>query len=171
MILTPHIIFGAAVGSNFQNPLIAFLASMISHYFLDSFKHWDYSFDNLKNYLNLLRVKAENKENANFNLAAKDFFKIAFDFSLGFLILIYFLNQDPQLFKILLSGFFGALPDGFQILHFVFPKIFLKHQEFHDFMHFPKLNLPVPRTGKLQFPSGVLNQIIIILIAIFLFKL
>lgn len=142
-----------------QNPIGGLGGAMLSHYFLDSFKHWDYSIENLKKFV-------KNEKNKNLKSAAIDFLKIILDLSLGFLALSLFFKNDPQFFLILLGGFFGALPDGLQVLHFTFPdnKVLAVHQEFHDFMHFSKKE-------KLIFPNGILSEIAVILIAILLFRL
>ena len=42
MILTPHILAGAAIGANSSNFLTAFIFGLASHFVLDALPHWDY---------------------------------------------------------------------------------------------------------------------------------
>ena len=42
MVLVPHMLVGAAIGSQVSSYWLAFLFGLMSHYLLDSLPHWDY---------------------------------------------------------------------------------------------------------------------------------
>jgi len=42
MVLTPHMLIGAAIGSQVSSSWLAFLFGLISHYLIDSIPHWEY---------------------------------------------------------------------------------------------------------------------------------
>ncbi len=133
MILSPHIITGAALGANFQSadwriyllPIVA----IILHHSLDRIPHYDY---NLKPFSSLVA------------------FKVFLDISVGTstVALIYlFFNTDIDIFNTAIGAFFGTLPDGILLLSFIFPeKWLLKYQRFHASLHFHSKEIN-PQTG------------------------
>lgn len=120
MILVTHLIVGAAVGSQINNPAAGFSINLLLHYLLDSIPHWDYLDKILK----------------------KDIPKIAVDFLVGVMLLVplYFIFSDvinPTMF--LLGAAAGILPDILQGLYNLFGLKFLNfHHRFHHFIHFQK---------------------------------
>ena len=42
MIITPHLLLGAAIGSKFKQWPVIVVVSIISHFILDRIPHWDY---------------------------------------------------------------------------------------------------------------------------------
>jgi len=42
MVFTPHMLVGAAIGSQLDNIWLAFLLSLIGHYLVDMIPHWEY---------------------------------------------------------------------------------------------------------------------------------
>lgn len=125
MILTPHILIGAALGANLP-PATLFLyllpfAAVSLHYALDRVPHYDY-----KIYpFSLIRA-----------------LKILLDLTFGILTiwLIYrFFNPTLNIPHTALGAFFGILPDGFSFLSFIIPwKLFSRYQYFHNFFHHKK---------------------------------
>ena len=70
MIITPHMLVGAAIGSQSPNLWIAFCLGVVSHFLIDILPHWDYLDD--------------------INFEGSSLKKIALDFILGSgLILIF----------------------------------------------------------------------------------
>jgi len=133
MILTVHILTGAAILAKTQNPILGFLFAFLSHFVLDTIPHQQYPVNNITG-----RQWQESKA---------DFLKIVLDLLLGFLIVLFlicFISQgqsftsEKQL-QIFLGGFSGVLADAFTLLYFLFPKIkFLEmfynfHQKIHIF--------------------------------------
>ncbi|MDO8663486.1 MAG: hypothetical protein Q7K28_01435 [Candidatus Wildermuthbacteria bacterium] len=106
MILTTHLLIGAAIAQKFQNPVLGLFLAFLSHYFLDSLVHRDYGID---------RIKEASWKNSFFDLS-----KVFLDGSFGiFLILLL----SDNIFLALAGGFFAILPDGLGFLHLTFPKI------------------------------------------------
>lgn len=120
MILATHLIVGAAVGSQINNPAAGFSINLLLHYLLDSIPHWDYLDKILK----------------------KDIPKIAVDFLAGVIILIplyLIFSQSINLTAFLLGAAAGVLPDFLQGLYNLFGLHFLNfHHRFHSFIHFQK---------------------------------
>ncbi len=148
MILTTHIITGAALASKISNPYYGMFLAILSHYFIDNFAHWDYS---IKHILN--------KEERTYKNYLFSLLKIAADFIFGFLI-IYFFAAKQNLNIALLGGFFGALPDGLLFLSTFAPfnKLLKYHTDFHKILHSDK---------QLPLKKGVLAQIFIILLSLY----
>ena len=93
MILTPHILSGAAVASQISNPFAMVIAAMAVHHILDMIPHWDYE------------IHSSRRRAAQ---------KIALDIAIAGIITLFFIWNLPleKQFHILLGGFFGVLPDG-----------------------------------------------------------
>lgn len=106
MILTTHLLIGAAIAQKVQNQVLGFFLAFLSHYFLDSLIHRDYSIDH---------IKGRSWQNSFFDLS-----KTFLDGSFG-VLLILLLSND--IFLALAGGFFAVLPDGLGFLHLIFPKI------------------------------------------------
>lgn len=116
MILSAHIITGAAVGGNFSNPWLVVLLSVVCHHLADLLPHWDYKIKEIP-----LR---------------KSFLKISADILIGFILvagtlIIFHSRELPKNFSSLFSGaylnlilgiFFSLLPDGLLLLSWIFPK-------------------------------------------------
>lgn len=148
MILTPHILAGAAIGSQINDPFLVALVAFVSHFVLDFIPHpEEYNIDNLK-------IKRINK------YFIKDLAKVFVDFVAGFLIVFYFSRDSYNFSNILIGAFFGALPDGLQFLSFQFNFKFLQIlQKFHIRIHFFK-DRSVPQIIKFS------SQIVITLLAL-----
>ena len=116
MNLTSHLLWGAAIGSKISNPLLALPLALLSHYFLDSLPHSDYSIENIKH--------------KKWNKAFFDCLKIFMDISLGILLIFLFSEDKPI---ILAGAFLAIMPDGITLLSRIFPenKLTIMHQKLH----------------------------------------
>jgi len=160
MLLTPHILVGAAVASKFSNPLLGLLFAFLSHFLLDRIPHWEYSAEALKQ----IRTRG-------IRYCMPILLRVFMDVSLGFIILtlavVFSTNRlSPEI--VLIGGFFGALPDGLTFLLFIkrgsknwiaslLRVIYLYHQKIH---FNKKMGLPPLRIG-------LSTQAIAILVALY----
>ncbi len=133
MIITPHILAGAAIGSASRSYWLVAILALLSHFIFDVIPHAEYD-------LPALKRKIKGRGMLFFDLA-----KIGVDFSIGFLIIIFLTKNYADLSYILTGMFFGILPDIFSFLGFVFDFRFLKtlygyHNAAHIFRnkHVPK---------------------------------
>lgn len=120
MILSPHIITGAALGANLHNPYLMPLGAMALHHLLDKTPHYDYQ---IKPFSSIVALK------------------ILLDIGVGtltVLIIYLFFNPDIDLTYTATGMFFGTLPDAILLASFVFTKneTLLKYQKIHAFLHF-----------------------------------
>lgn len=146
MILFPHLIAGAALGAKFQNPYLMPIAAIALHHFMDRLPHYDYKI---------------------LPFSASSIVKIIADISAGILTIAFiylFFNPIANLTSIISGAFFSALPDGLLLLSFIFPKnnLLQKYQKFHGLFHYNPA-----KTQEFRW-SGILVQVIVILIAIYL---
>ncbi len=117
MILASHIIVSGLLGATTQNYFLAAIFGFASHYILDVIPHWDYLSDEFE-----LQVKTEKgffKKKKFWQKMAK----ISFDALIGLALLLVifialknFINQK-NIAPILISIFFGTLPDALQLLY------------------------------------------------------
>lgn len=175
MILSSHLITGAALGANFQNIYLMPIAAMALHFFLDKIPHYDY------------KIKP-------FSLVV--IAKVTADISFGIitiLIIYLFFNPSINLTHTAIGMFFSALPDGFLLASFIFKNKWLqKYQKLHVFFHknnegVPKINEKNEKTPiradsraisvveqsknnklfKIGVGAGLLTQIIVTAVAIY----
>lgn len=145
MILTPHLIAGAAIASQTNNLFLIAVISFFSHHLLDALPHWDYKISFKKR----LGISA---------------LKITADILIGiiFILTVFFISSKIDFFsllKLFLGAFFSILPDGFQFLAFMFPnKSFKSYLKFHRFFG--------SKYKKSFSLIGLSTQIIIIILAI-----
>ncbi len=113
MILSVHMLAGAAIGSKAKKYWAIFILAIISHFVLDAIPHWEYAtqFIDAANY---------------------DFMVITLKASIDLIAgaaTIYFILRSSNLLRpastslggpALLGAFFGLLPDGFNFLYFLF---------------------------------------------------
>lgn len=148
MILTAHILIGAAISAKFKDPLVIFLLGLCSHFVLDAIPHWEYpltykghiDFDkkNLKN--ELRRLKKQKTRIVYFYRIATD---LPFGILLAYFSILFFTLTPPNLFLFAIGVFGALLPDGISLLYFNFDFPFLeKFQIFHFKVHHDeKINL------------------------------
>jgi hypothetical protein len=118
MIITPHILVGAAIGAQASNVWVVFCFGVISHYLLDILPHWDYLDD--------LRITK-----------LKYFIKMVLDLVLGLIIVGIIVWNFPN--KIVIGIGIGAalLPDLIQFLYMNFKFRWLRpFAQFHYKIHF-----------------------------------
>ncbi|MBI2038489.1 MAG: hypothetical protein HYT19_01020 [Candidatus Nealsonbacteria bacterium] len=151
MILTTHILIGAAIAIKTQNPILGLSFAFISHYFADAIPHREYHVRNILE--------------KRWKSSLTDFTKLSLDISLGFfLIMIISKNYLPAF----LGGFFAILPDILFFIFTFFPKIELLkllnqlHEKTHWFRN-AKLNKKTPLF------LGILTQVLASLLAISIF--
>jgi len=126
MILTPHLLVGAAIGSKIHSwPEIAALA-IASHYLFDAIPHPQYK-------VRFLKSKFSRKE------VVIDLFKIAVDFASGFFF-VAFVGIKSLNFPYMMFGMaMAVLPDFFQLLYRLYKNRALEiFQKIHDYFHFEK---------------------------------
>jgi len=148
MILTTHALVGAAIGEKISNPWIIIIASLILHFFLDTFRHGEY---------------------LNQNSKWRDFWKVAIDSAIGLIIVgifIFFSDfSQIDIKNVALGVFFSLFPDFLTLLNWKLGVKFLKkYYDFHAWLHkYP----PFSKERDFTLRNGV-NDIIISLVAILL---
>ncbi|MDD3486976.1 MAG: hypothetical protein PHF35_01185 [Candidatus Moranbacteria bacterium] len=126
MILASHILSGAVIGENINNPYIVAISAVAVHFLLDFVPHGDY-----------LDKKSKFQE----------FWKVALDLLSGLGIvfaILYFQKADftfHQIQNTAIGIFFSLLPDGLTLLYWKMGMKFLGpiyrfHQKLH-LIHYP----------------------------------
>jgi hypothetical protein len=121
MILTTHALVGAAIGKNFNNPLVIIPTALAAHFILDSFAHGEY-LDKDKETIREISLK------------------VTTDLIIGFSIILFLISLDfatLNLPNIFLGTFFGMFPDLLTLIYWKFPrnKILVKIKDLHEFAH------------------------------------
>ena len=107
MIITPHMLVGAAVGAHSSHFWSAFILGLFSHFLLDALPHWDY----------LKKVKISNPDHLK---------KIGLDFISGGLLVLFLTWSSPQKFFILVALVAALLPDCLETIYHNFNIICLR---------------------------------------------
>lgn len=124
-------IAGGILADGATNYFLAAVIGLLSHYFLDTIPHWEYSIGSYK----------QLAQSHDFQLSKKglriDSIKIGLDGLLGFLLLLLFISGfKTHFWPSVIGGVFGVLPDFFQFLYWIFPNPILKaHYDFHLNIH------------------------------------
>lgn len=147
MILTPHILIGAAIGSKIANLWLVALFSLAAHFLLEIIPHKEYNINALKNRL-------VNKE---FYLGLT---KVSFDFLLGFSLGLYLSFNSPYFNYVIIGMIFAIVPDFLLFLYWQYNTSVLTvvsqlHRAFHS-----KNNKNTPLW------QGILFQVIVSAIAL-----
>ncbi|MBU1292170.1 hypothetical protein KKH07_01635 [Patescibacteria group bacterium] len=141
MVLTPHMLVGAAVGTQAPNVWVAFLFGLISHYLIDVLPHWDY--------LNKFEI-------TNY----KHLIKVFLDLTIGIVLILFLIWFEPQRIIILAAVFGSLLPDFLNGISMNFNSKWLRfHFQIHYKIHFLFFNI-------LSFWQGIFPTIIVSLAAI-----
>ena len=161
MLLAPHILVGAAVASQFANPLWGLIFAFLSHFALDRTPHWEYSVEPLKH------IKTR-----GIKYCAPILKRVILDITSGFTILflaVTISSNDISFWAWAIGGFFGILPDGLTTLLFSrrgrsgiiynLLKIFFT---FHQKIHYSK------KAGLPPLRIGLGTQVIAVLLALYL---
>lgn len=157
MIITPHFVFGAAVGSLVKNPFLAVILAFLGHYVLDFIPHIDYPIENIKK-----------KQWQNI---FPELIMVAVDFFVGIFLISIFSNNQPIIY---ICAFFAILSDGLDLLNLFFSNRFLKaHKDFHhEKIHFLNnvefVKIKTKYGTIVSFLGRVLTQIAVVVISIFL---
>ncbi len=115
MVLSVHILTGAAIAVKTQNPILGLLFAFFSHYLIDIIPHQEYSIQNIKD--------------RRWKNSFGEFSKVFLDILIGLLIVLIF---TKDYFLAILGGFLAILPDALTLLDFL-------HQN-HDKIHWFKNN-------------------------------
>lgn len=161
MILTPHLLIGAAIGAKTHNLGLIVILGTLSHVVLDKLPHWDYPIPGIKYF----------KSTRNFKALFVDLLKIAADGIFACLVLILLVNktsQENNWVYIFWGIFFAILPDIFLFASKVVgsENLSRKVKNFHyKFFHRPE---NAEKEGKITF-LGLFNDILIVVLAILVF--
>lgn len=152
MILTCHLLAGAAIASKISNPAWALPLAFLNHYFLDALPHKDYSIANI--------------HQKQWNKAFFDFLKVFIDVFSGFLLISLFADNNMIIFY---AAFLTIAPDGVTLLSKIIPenKIMYLHQKIHMAVNTigdSEINKKIPCF------LGILSQIIVISAAIYFLR-
>ena len=162
MILTPHLLLGAAIASKIEYAPLAIILAFLSHYLLDLIPHIEYSIDNI--------------EKRHWQKSSPDILRVFLDFSFGILLILIFSNPpaggQPIIF---ICAFFAILPDGLDLLNYSFPNKILKthsniHQKKIHFLKHKKTRALNSLSALISIPFRITSQLLIILFSIFLLK-
>lgn len=140
MIITSHMLVGAAIGVQSPNIWTAFCFGVISHYLLDFIPHWEY--------LETIKITKANH-----------LMKIFIDFIIGVIVILIIFWFFPFNKIIIISGIFGALlPDFIEFLYKNFKIKFLRPLViFHNKIHYFK---------DVSFWPGLPGALIVLLLSI-----
>ena len=156
MILTPHVLVGAAIGLKFKNPVLIFLTAFLSHFILDTIPHTEYD-------IAVLKEKPSKK-------FIKPAIKILIDLiiGLGIVFAASRMLSRMETFNInnLYLGVFSAiLPDGLTVLYWLCWQMRKnKNGGFKKIAHFC-----IPHPKKIYHKFGIATQFFISLLAILSF--
>ncbi|MBI1866600.1 MAG: hypothetical protein HY005_03445 [Candidatus Staskawiczbacteria bacterium] len=146
MILTAHLLLGAAIASKIEYAPAALFMAFLSHYFLDILPHIEYSISNISE--------------KQWQKSAPDILSVFLDFFFGILLILIFSNNQPIIY---MGAFVALIPDSLTIISSVFPnKILSKHDQLHrGKIHFLKYK-------KISIFWRISSQILAIIISIIL---
>lgn len=120
MILSIHMLFGAAIGYLVPHPVAAVALAFFGHYFLDLFPHVEYSIDHIRD--------------KHWRKFLPDMAKVMIDFSLGILAILVFSQNQPIIY---VCGLAALVPDGLTIISSLFPN---RLMAWHDMVHTRKIH-------------------------------
>lgn len=159
MILTPHLLIGAAIGAKTHNLGMIIILGILSHFILDKLPHWDYSVPGIKKF----------KKTKSYKNLFIDLFKIMLDGFLGLIIAFILIINTNQLnnWKFILLGIlFAILPDIFLFLSYFFESKFLTSlRNIHHRLHYPREK---KKEGEITFP-GITVEILVLILAALVF--
>lgn len=156
MVLAPHMLVGATIGSRLSNYPLILLLSLLLHFLFDRLPHWEYE-------------SKVNARNMNQKRLSSLFFKALLDLGAGAAVLCLFWQGSSQWPYVLFGAFLSIVPDGLVFLHHLirvflhreFPPL-IKFYHFHELIHIHE--------NKPSSPLGLATQSLVIIGAIFLFS-
>jgi len=156
MILSAHLLLGAAVASKITYAPLAIILALLSHYFLDLIPHIEYSINNISK--------------KQWQKSAPDILRVLLDFSFGILLILIFSNPPyaSGVFRrpiIYMGAFVALIPDSLTIISSLFPNKILSK---HDQLHTKKIHFL--RYKKISTFWRILSQLLVIIISIILLK-
>lgn len=163
MVLTPHILVGAVIGTKTQNLGLIVALGLASHFILDWLPHW--------HYLALVRLK-EFKKTKSFKLLFLSFLQMGIDTLIGLIIVFAILWYKNILNLIYLPSILFAIlialsPDisiGLAVL-FIPERISKKYIGFlQKYLHKPKKEEKIIKEGDLTF-LNMLSPVLIVIIS------
>ncbi len=129
MQTTPHLIVGAAIGTQFHNPALVVTLATASHFVLDSIPH--FGFFIAKGTVGM-QYKVE-------DLSFKDINLVLADVLLGIVSLFFLTRNNPSAELMWLGAFCGFMPDLHHTLQILFDSENLKkYTNFHMKFHYKK---------------------------------
>lgn len=152
MLITPHLLAGAALGGLMNNPVVAFGLGLASHFVLDAIPHFEQG--------TYRAGLAPNLKPEEVQIKTIDYVLAGLDFIIGIFILYFFLKNNFFTHQNIIFGAAGAfLPDLIDNVPFwnkvLRPLPFFKQlHRFHNGIHF---NLKVK-----YWYWGVLTQVLVI---------
>ncbi len=156
MVLAPHMLVGATIGSRLSNYPLIFLFSLLLHFLFDRLPHWEYE----------SKIKGGRMDQRRISVL---FLKALLDVGAG-VVVLYLLWQGSSHWPYVLFGaFFSIMPDGLVFLHHLIRAFFhreflplVKFYHFHEFIHIPE--------NKPSSAWGVAMESLVVIGAIFLFS-
>jgi len=152
MILTPHMLIGAAIGAKVHNFWAVIILALFSHFLLDRLPHWEYAH----------KTHLHEKSKKEFSVFA---LQGMVDFLIGLAIVIWLFWTGPLRWWALVGAIFGMLPDlPMFLLGFTYSlfgrkiKILEKYYWLHHKNHIPR-NKNTPGWG-------VITEILVVLVAL-----
>ncbi|MBU2264855.1 hypothetical protein KJ784_01570 [Patescibacteria group bacterium] len=152
MVISPHLLIGAAIGLKINNLWAVFILALVSHFLADKLPHWEYGSEDIK------------------DMTKKEFFvfilQVAADSLLGILLLFWLLREQNFWPYAVFGAFISALPDFPLLLLRFFPraKWLLSYQKFHSANHLKQKNA---RKKTLS----LLSELAVMALAIFFIRL
>lgn len=120
MILTVHLLTGAALAAKIKFSPLALILAFFSHYILDLIPHWEYSIKNIKG--------------KRWGKSLPDFLKATIDFSSGILLIFIFSENQPIIYA---GALIAILTDGFTMIGLILSNEWLRtHDDLHQKIHF-----------------------------------
>jgi len=160
MIITPHLLIGAAIGFKVKHFGWIIFLGIISHFFLDIIPHWDYENKEFK-------VFSKNK---SYKSLLGFFLKIVIDSLIGLIILFFVIWQknitnSKYLLYILIGILASLLPDIISVFNKLIPNklhILKVYETFHEeIFHNPQ---HIKKPTFIGLGTEILTSIIAILI-------
>ncbi len=159
MIITPHLLIGAAIGAKIKHFGWIIVLGILSHIILDKIPHWDYADKKLEAF----------SQNKSYKSLFGLFLKIVIDGFAGLIILSFVIWQkniiNPKyLFYILIGILASLLPDILLGFAKFFPnklQILEAYKAFHEKMHSP---IHIKKPTLLGLSTEILVSLIAILI-------
>lgn len=161
MVLTPHLIVGAAIGARIQSLGLIVILGILSHFILDKLPHWDYSNNGISNF----------RKTRNFKALTLDLFKITVDGTIGITIVALLVWHAGLFFdsKNLVFVFIGMLSSTLPDIFLVFVFLFLSQKKSGKIMNFHHRFLHCKKEGRRITFLNLATQILVIFLSIFLF--